>query len=163
MKDGGVVAGGGGGVRQSADDMQTLEVSDFEAIQEIPGVAAASPSVSTGGQPVNGNNNYPSQIYGVTPECLDIRKFKVEAIIISVSGGILGVLLGVVATWLVKLQKDEYVYNGSGIVPPAQPVIICLLVRPYCTSQLKSWDLFYYCYFIIKLRELYFPIADYGR
>ena len=67
-----------GGVRQSADDMQTLEVGDFDAISQLPGVAAASPSVNTGGQLVNGNNNYPSQIYGVTPEYLDIRKFNVK-------------------------------------------------------------------------------------
>ncbi|MDE6367928.1 MAG: ABC transporter permease, partial [Muribaculaceae bacterium] len=67
-----------GGVRQSADDMQTLEIADYEALQAIPGIAAISPSVSTGGQLVNGNNNYPSTIYGVTPEYLDIRKLKVE-------------------------------------------------------------------------------------
>lgn len=67
-----------GGVRQSADDMQTLEVADYEAIREIPGVASVSPSVNSGGQLVNGNNNYPSSIYGVTPEFLDIRKFKVK-------------------------------------------------------------------------------------
>ncbi|MDE5813538.1 MAG: ABC transporter permease [Muribaculaceae bacterium] len=67
-----------GGVRQSSDDMQTLKVADYEAIGNIPGVAAVSPSVNSAGQLVNGNNNYPSQIYGVTPEYLDIRKFKVE-------------------------------------------------------------------------------------
>ena len=67
-----------GGVRQSADDMQTIKVADYEAIQDIPGVAAVSPSVNSGGQLVNGNNNYPSTIYGVTPEFLDIRKFKVK-------------------------------------------------------------------------------------
>ena len=67
-----------GGVRQSADDMQTLEVADYEALKDLPGVAAVSPSVNSGGQLVNGNNNYPSSIYGVTPEYLDIRKFKVK-------------------------------------------------------------------------------------
>lgn len=67
-----------GGVRQSADDMQTLEVADYEALKELPGVAAVSPSVNSVGQLVNGNNNYPSSIYGVTPEYLDIRKFKVK-------------------------------------------------------------------------------------
>ena len=67
-----------GGVRQSADDMQTLEVSDYEAIKDLPGISAVSPSVNSGGQLVNGNNNYPSSIYGITPEYLDIRKFKVE-------------------------------------------------------------------------------------
>ncbi len=67
-----------GGVRQSADDMQTLEVSDYEALQQLDGVAAISPSVNTGGQLVNGNNNYPSTIYGVTPDFLEIRKLKVD-------------------------------------------------------------------------------------
>lgn len=67
-----------GGVRQSADDMQTLEVADFEALQTVKGVAAISPSVNSSGQLVNGNNNWPSSIYGVTPEYLDIRKLKVK-------------------------------------------------------------------------------------
>lgn len=67
-----------GGVRQSADDMQTLEVADFEALQTVKGVAAISPSVNSAGQLVNGNNNWPSSIYGVTPEYLDIRKLKVK-------------------------------------------------------------------------------------
>ncbi len=67
-----------GGVRQSADDMQTLEVSDYEAMKSLPGVAAISPSVNSGGQLVNGNNNYPSTIYGITPDYLDIRKLKVK-------------------------------------------------------------------------------------
>ncbi|MDE6071591.1 MAG: ABC transporter permease [Muribaculaceae bacterium] len=67
-----------GGVRQSADDMQTLEVSDYEALQTLPGIAAISPSVNSSGQLVNGNNNWPSSIYGVTPDYLDIRKLKVK-------------------------------------------------------------------------------------
>lgn len=67
-----------GGVRQSADDMQTLKVADAESVRNIPGVAAVSPSVTTGGQLINGNNNYPSTIYGVTSDYFDIRKFKVK-------------------------------------------------------------------------------------
>lgn len=67
-----------GGVRQSADDMQSLKVSDYEILQDIPGIAAISPSVNSGGQLVNGNNNYPSTIYGITPDYLDIRKLKVK-------------------------------------------------------------------------------------
>jgi len=67
-----------GGVRQSADDTQSLEVADYEALQTLPGIAAISPMVNSGGQLVNGNNNYPSSIYGITPEYLDIRKFKVK-------------------------------------------------------------------------------------
>ncbi|MCM1071398.1 MAG: ABC transporter permease [[Clostridium] fimetarium] len=67
-----------GGVRQSSDDMQSLEVADYEALATLPGVAAISPSVNSGGQLVNGNNNYPSTIYGITPDYLDIRKLKVK-------------------------------------------------------------------------------------
>ena len=58
--------------------MQTLKVEDYQAMLELPAVSAVSPSVSSGGQLVNGNNNYPSQIYGVTPDYLDIRKLKVK-------------------------------------------------------------------------------------
>lgn len=68
-----------GGVRQSADNMQTLETSDYEALRQLPGVAAISPSVNSGGQLVNGNNNYPSSIYGVNADYLEIRKFKVKS------------------------------------------------------------------------------------
>lgn len=67
-----------GGVRQSADDMQSLKVSDYEALQQLPDIAALSPSVNSGGQLVYGNNNYPSTIYGITPDYLDIRKLKVK-------------------------------------------------------------------------------------
>lgn len=68
-----------GGVRQSADDMQTLEVADYEAIREKASyISAVSPSVNSGGQFINGNNNYPSTIYGITPDYLDIRKVKIK-------------------------------------------------------------------------------------
>lgn len=67
-----------GGVRQSADAMQTIKIEDYESLQTLPGVAAISPSVNSSGQFVNGNNNYPSSIYGITPDYLDIRKLKVK-------------------------------------------------------------------------------------
>lgn len=67
-----------GGVRQNADDMQTLRIEDYETLLTLPGLAAVSPSVNSGGQFVNGNNNYPSSIYGITPDYLDIRKLKVK-------------------------------------------------------------------------------------
>lgn len=67
-----------GGVRQSADDTQTLEVADYEAIRDKARyVTAISPSVNSGGQFINGNNNYPSTVYGITPDYLDIRKVSV--------------------------------------------------------------------------------------
>ena len=67
-----------GGVRQNAEDMQTLKIEDYESLKSVPGVAAVSPMVNSSGQLVNGNNNYPSSVYGVTPEYLDIRKLKVK-------------------------------------------------------------------------------------
>lgn len=67
-----------GGVRQSADDTQTLEVADYEAIHDKARyVTAISPSVNSGGQFINGNNNYPSTVYGITPDYLDIRKVSI--------------------------------------------------------------------------------------
>ncbi len=67
-----------GGVRQNAEDMQTLKIEDYESLKSVLGVAAVSPMVNSSGQLVNGNNNYPSSVYGVTPEYLDIRKLKVK-------------------------------------------------------------------------------------
>lgn len=67
-----------GGVKQSADDMQTLKVSDYEAMIDLDGVAAVSPTVSSSGQLVFGNNNYPSSVTGIVPDYLEIRKLKVK-------------------------------------------------------------------------------------
>ncbi len=67
-----------GGVRQSSDDMQTLKPSDYDAIvNQANMVAHISPMVSTSGQWVNGNNNYPSQVQGVNTQYLDIRQRRV--------------------------------------------------------------------------------------
>ena len=55
-----------GGVRQSADDMQTLDLADYESLrQETTFLSAVSPNVSSSGQLIAGNNNYPSSISGV--------------------------------------------------------------------------------------------------
>lgn len=68
-----------GGVRQSAEDMQTLKPADYNALNEgLTYVSAVSPMVSSSGQFINGNNNYPSSVTGVAPEYLDIRKLTVE-------------------------------------------------------------------------------------
>ena len=57
-----------GGVRQSSDDMQTLKPADYEAIvSQATGIAHITPTVSSSGQWVNGNNNYPSQAQGQHP------------------------------------------------------------------------------------------------
>lgn len=68
-----------GGVRLSADDMQTLKVKDFEVIrQECGHVSLVSPSVNSTGQAVYGANNTPTSVYGVNEEFLDIRGYKVQ-------------------------------------------------------------------------------------
>ena len=68
-----------GGVRLSADDMQTLKVKDFEDIrQECGPVSLVSPSVNSTGQAVYGANNTPTSVYGVNEEFLDIRGYKVQ-------------------------------------------------------------------------------------
>jgi putative ABC transport system permease protein len=68
-----------GGVRQSSDDMQSLTVSDYETVlSECDMLAAVSPTVNSNGQLINGNNNYPSSIYGITPDYMEIRKLSVK-------------------------------------------------------------------------------------
>lgn len=68
-----------GGVRLSADDMQTLKVKDFEDIrQECGHVSLVSPSVNSTGQAVYGANNTPTSVYGINEEFLDIRGYKVQ-------------------------------------------------------------------------------------
>lgn len=68
-----------GGVRLSADDMQTLKVKDFEDIrQECGHVSLVPPSVNSTGQAVYGANNTPTSVYGVNEEFLDIRGYKVQ-------------------------------------------------------------------------------------
>lgn len=68
-----------GGVRQSSDDMQTLKPSDYDAIvNQATTVAHITPTVSSSGQWINGNNNYPAQLQGVNSQYLDIRLRKVS-------------------------------------------------------------------------------------
>lgn len=68
-----------GGVRLSADDMQTLKIKDFKDIRKECGhVSLVSPSVNSSGQAVYGANNTPTSVYGVNEEFLDIRGYKVQ-------------------------------------------------------------------------------------
>ncbi len=67
-----------GGVRQSSEDMQTLKPADYEAlVEQSTMIAHISPIVSSSGQWIYGNNNYPSQAQGVNTQYLDIRQRKV--------------------------------------------------------------------------------------
>lgn len=68
-----------GGVRQDPSEMQTLKISDFEALRdEARFITAISPSVNSNGQFVSGNNNTPSTVYGINQDYLEIRQLEVE-------------------------------------------------------------------------------------
>lgn len=63
-----------GGVRQDASAMETLTMDDYDAIKEQADLLTYStPMVNGSGQVINGSNNWPSSIYGVNPEYLDIK------------------------------------------------------------------------------------------
>ena len=71
---------GPGRARLSADEMQTLTLSDYESIvNQSKYLAAVSPNVSSGGQLIFGNNNYQSSVTGVSEGYLTIRQLKVES------------------------------------------------------------------------------------
>lgn len=68
-----------GGVRQSAEDMETLKLEDYQNIvDETRYVSYTSPSVNSSGQVIYGANNAPTTIYGISPDYMDIRRYKVE-------------------------------------------------------------------------------------
>lgn len=68
-----------GGVRLDASSMETLKMTDYEAIKdECKYISAISPVVNKSGQFIYGNNNTPSTIYGVNQDYLDIRQISVE-------------------------------------------------------------------------------------
>lgn len=70
---------GSGGAQQDASDMQTLKLKDYEALKEqAKYLSAISPSVNSSGQFINGNNNTPSTIYGISPDYMQIRQQKVK-------------------------------------------------------------------------------------
>ena len=70
---------GPGGAQQDASDMQTLKLKDYETLKEQSKyLAAISPSVNASGQFINGNNNTPSTMYGISPDYLQIRQQKIK-------------------------------------------------------------------------------------
>ena len=68
-----------GGVRQDASAMETLKLQDYEDIvDETRFVSAVSPSVNSSGQAIYGANNAPTTVYGISPDYLEIWRYKVE-------------------------------------------------------------------------------------
>jgi putative ABC transport system permease protein len=65
------------GQRMDASSMQTLKMEDYESIRnECTHVTYVSPSVSSSGQLVAGNNNYPSSVTGCSADYLQIRQLE---------------------------------------------------------------------------------------
>lgn len=68
-----------GGVRMDPSEMQTLKVSDYEAIVENKKyVTYVSPEVTSSGQVIYGANNTNTTIYGESPEYLDIKQWELK-------------------------------------------------------------------------------------
>lgn len=67
-----------GGVRQDASAMETLKLEDYQNIvDETRYISAVSPSVNSSGQAIYGANNAPTTVYGISPDYLEIRRYKV--------------------------------------------------------------------------------------
>ena len=70
---------GPGGVRQDASSMETLKLTDYQALKdECNYINGISPTVNSSGQWIYGNSNTPSSIYGVNLDYLDIRQLSVS-------------------------------------------------------------------------------------
>ncbi|MGI6232409.1 MAG: ABC transporter permease [Prevotella sp.] len=68
-----------GGVRQDPSAMETLKLTDYQSIKnECDYIKAISPTVTSSGQWIYGNNNTQSTIYGVNRDYLDIRQLTVS-------------------------------------------------------------------------------------
>ncbi|RAJ27123.1 ABC transporter permease [Pedobacter cryoconitis] len=74
-----------GGARLGGSSFKTLTYKDVEAMKKnAPDLATLSPLASSSGQAINGANNWPTNIQGVSPEYLDIRKLVIkEGIVFS--------------------------------------------------------------------------------
>ncbi len=68
-----------GGVRQSASDMQTLKMTDYESLlRETNYLSKITPTVNSSGQAVYRAKNTPTTIYGVNEQYSDIRGYSVD-------------------------------------------------------------------------------------
>ena len=68
-----------GGVRLSADDMESLKLEDLEDIMtQTSFVTYVSPAVNSSGQAVYGAENTPTTVYGVNQDYLEIRRYRVQ-------------------------------------------------------------------------------------
>ncbi|MBU3013109.1 ABC transporter permease [Polaribacter vadi] len=69
-----------GPARGSGGDVQTLTLKNYEVIKEQANLLSYStPVVNGSGQVINGSNNWPSTIYGVNPEYLNIKVVDLQS------------------------------------------------------------------------------------
>ena len=69
-----------GGVRQDPSAMQTLKMSDVEAIQqEAKLVTHVSPEVTSSGQVIHGSKNTNSTMYGESPDYMTIKLWDIKS------------------------------------------------------------------------------------
>jgi putative ABC transport system permease protein len=69
-----------GGVRMDPSEMQSLTMSDFNVLKSnAQNITAISPLVNGSGQAINGSNNWPTTIYGVSPEYLKIKVWELSS------------------------------------------------------------------------------------
>lgn len=72
-------AGMMGGVRSDPSSMQTLTLNDYKTLKtQTHYIKNISPMVNRSGQSIAGSNNWPTTIYGASPEYLSIRDWSVE-------------------------------------------------------------------------------------
>lgn len=72
-------AGMMGGVRSDPSSMQTLTLNDYKTLKtQTHYIKYISPMVNGSGQSIAGSNNWPTTIYGASPEYLSIRDWSVE-------------------------------------------------------------------------------------
>lgn len=67
------------GARLDATTVQSLTLADVTALQkQAHYLSAVSPGISTKGQTINGSQNWPTTIQGVSPAYLDIREWPLK-------------------------------------------------------------------------------------
>lgn len=72
-------AGMQGGVRMDMNSSQTLTIDDLITLRnKATLLTSVSPQVNGGGQAIFGSNNWPTQIYGVSPEYLSVRVLSLK-------------------------------------------------------------------------------------
>ncbi|MBI1175095.1 MAG: FtsX-like permease family protein [Sideroxydans sp.] len=68
-----------GGARMGSGAVPTLTVSDAQALEELPGIAAVAPAQPGTAQLVYGPNNWSTQVYGTTPSYLTVRDWTMAS------------------------------------------------------------------------------------